>query len=165
MTARERIHALVDDLPEEEVPATLRIVEHLHELKGLGAKALQVIAQELSKAGYQGTPDEVEDIFQEALLSMYRYSGKGQKPNSVSAYFLTVCRNAARRHLEKEIRVERTQRELESDPVLVALREAPLDDEPLTDEDLTALEEAREDVAQGRLISHDEVRRRFLGDR
>jgi hypothetical protein len=84
MTARERLHALVNDLPEEEVDATLRFVEHLH------------------------------------------------GP--------------------------------ESDPVLVALREAPLDDEPLTDEDLMALEEARKDVAQGRLISHDEVRRRFLGD-
>ncbi|HET9209201.1 MAG TPA: hypothetical protein VFR03_02320 [Thermoanaerobaculia bacterium] len=84
MTARERLRALVDDLPEEEVQATLRFVEHLHEL--------------------------------------------------------------------------------ESDPVLMALREAPLDDEPLTDEDLTAIEEAREDIAQGRLISHEEIRRRFLGD-
>ena len=73
MTNRERLRALVDDLPEEEVYATLRFVEHLHEP--------------------------------------------------------------------------------EQDPVLVALRDAPLDDEPLTDEDLTALEEAREDVAQGRLIS------------
>jgi len=163
MSARERIHALVDDLPEEEVPATLRFVEHLHELKGLGVEALQVIAQELSKAGYQETPDEIEDIFQDALFSMLRYSGKSHEPRSVRAYFLTVCRNATKRHLE-EIRVERAQKERESDPVLVALREAPLDDEPLTDEDLAALEEARKDVAQGRLISHDEVRRRFLGD-
>jgi DNA-directed RNA polymerase specialized sigma24 family protein len=164
MTAKERIHALVDDLPEEEVHATLGFVEHLHELKGLHAKAFRVIAQELKRASYQETPTVVEDVFQDALLSMCRYYGKGRKPKSVSAYFLTVCRNAARRYLKKEIQVERSQRELESDPVLVALREAPLDDEPLTDEDLAALEEARKDVAQGRLISHDEVRRRFLGD-
>jgi hypothetical protein len=84
MTARERLHSLVDDLPEEEVHATLRFVEHLHEP--------------------------------------------------------------------------------EQDPVLVALRDAPLDDEPLTDEDLIAIEEAREDIAKGRLISHEEIRRRFLGD-
>jgi predicted transcriptional regulator len=45
-----------------------------------------------------------------------------------------------------------------------ALREAPLDDEPLTDEDLIAIEEAREDIAKGRLISHEEIRRRFLGN-
>lgn len=45
-----------------------------------------------------------------------------------------------------------------------ALRDAPMDDEPLTEEDLAALEEAWEDVAQGRLISHGEIRRRFLSD-
>ena len=44
-----------------------------------------------------------------------------------------------------------------------ALRDAPVDDEPLTEEDLAALEEAWEDVAHGRLISHEEIRRRFLG--
>jgi hypothetical protein len=46
--------------------------------------------------------------------------------------------------------------------LVAALREAHMDDEPLTEEDLKALEQAREDVAQGRLISHAEIRRRFL---
>jgi hypothetical protein len=55
-------------------------------------------------------------------------------------------------------------REYETDPVMAALRDAPMDDEPLTEEDLATLREAREDVAQGRLISHEHVRRRFLGD-
>jgi hypothetical protein len=54
--------------------------------------------------------------------------------------------------------------ESEPDPVLVALRDAPVDDEPLTDEDLTALAESREDVARGRLTSDEEIRQRFLGD-
>lgn len=45
------------------------------------------------------------------------------------------------------------------DPVAVSLVEAPLDDEPLTDEDIAALEEAREEMKAGKLTSHDEVMR------
>jgi predicted transcriptional regulator len=81
MTERERLHALVDDLPEEKVHAVLRLVEYL--------------------------------------------------------------------------------RNPEEDPVLRALRDAPPDDEPITQEDLAAIEEAEEDVRQGRLIPHEEVCRRL----
>lgn len=84
MTERERLHALVDDLPEEEVHTVLRFVECL--------------------------------------------------------------------------------RNPEEDPVLKALREAPPDDEPITQEDLAAIEEAWEDVRRGRLIPHEEIRRRVLGE-
>ena len=52
----------------------------------------------------------------------------------------------------------------ENDPVLKALRDAPPDDEPLTEEDVAALEEAYEDLAQGRGVTHAEVRRRLLGE-
>lgn len=45
------------------------------------------------------------------------------------------------------------------DPVAVSLAEAPLDDEPLTDEDIAALEEAREDIKAGRLIPAEELYR------
>ena len=45
------------------------------------------------------------------------------------------------------------------DPVAVSLAEAPLDDEPLTDEDIAALAEAREEMKAGNLTSHDEVMR------
>lgn len=45
------------------------------------------------------------------------------------------------------------------DPVAVSLAEAPLDDEPLTDEDIAAIKEAKEDMAAGRLISHEEMMR------
>lgn len=51
----------------------------------------------------------------------------------------------------------------EDDPVLKVLQDAPPDDEPLTEEDVAALEEAYEDLAQGRIFSHEEVRRRLLG--
>jgi hypothetical protein len=36
---------------------------------------------------------------------------------------------------------------------------APLDDEPLTAEDLDAMRELREDAAAGRLVSLDDIRR------
>jgi hypothetical protein len=51
----------------------------------------------------------------------------------------------------------------EGDPVSKALRDAPPDDEPVTEEDLSALREAWEDVRQGRVTPHEEVRRRVLG--
>ena len=44
----------------------------------------------------------------------------------------------------------------EEDPLLVALRNAPLDDEPLTDEDIAAIGEGLEDIKQGRTIPWDE---------
>ncbi len=44
-----------------------------------------------------------------------------------------------------------------ADPVLVALLNAPEDDEPLTDEDLLALEEARADREAGRTIMLDDL--------
>jgi predicted transcriptional regulator len=50
-----------------------------------------------------------------------------------------------------------------SDPVLRALMNAPLDDEPLTEEELEAIEEGRRDLAEGRVVSHEEARRRLLG--
>ena len=45
------------------------------------------------------------------------------------------------------------------DPFLRNLAEAPWDDEPLTDEDIAALAEAREEMKTGKLTSHDEVMR------
>jgi hypothetical protein len=81
MTDRERLLSIVVDLPEDEVPAALRLLEHLRE----------------------------------------------------------------------------------GDPVLAALQNAPPDDEPVTEEDLAALEEAWEDVGHGRITPHEEVRRRVSG--
>jgi len=50
------------------------------------------------------------------------------------------------------------------DALLQALRNAPLDDEPLTAEDEAALGEAERDRAEGRVVSHEEARRRLLGE-
>lgn len=51
----------------------------------------------------------------------------------------------------------------QEDPVARALREAPEDDEPLTAHDREALEESDRDVEAGRVVSHQEARRRLLG--
>ena len=41
------------------------------------------------------------------------------------------------------------------------LREAESDDEPVTEEDLAAIAEAQADLAAGRVVSHQEMRREF----
>ena len=46
-------------------------------------------------------------------------------------------------------------------PALRALAHAPADDEPVTEADRRAMEEAEEDVRAGRLIPHEEVKRRL----
>ncbi len=51
-----------------------------------------------------------------------------------------------------------------SDPVLRALHEAPIDDEPLTAEDLADLEAAERDWQEGCVIPHDQARRELLGE-
>lgn len=45
------------------------------------------------------------------------------------------------------------------DPVLAAFREAPLDDEPWTEQDEQAAAEGRADVAAGRTVSLEEAMR------
>ena len=55
-----------------------------------------------------------------------------------------------------------------ADPLLRLVRAAPLDDEELSADDLVALDEARADVAAGRVLSHEQVVRGRLspgGDR
>lgn len=47
---------------------------------------------------------------------------------------------------------------------LWSLADAPLDEEPLSLQDQRALDEAEEDLAHGRVVSHEEARRRLLGE-
>ena len=44
-------------------------------------------------------------------------------------------------------------------PLLKSLMEAPWDDEPLTEEDIKAIEESRKDIAAGRVVSQEELKR------
>ncbi len=45
-----------------------------------------------------------------------------------------------------------------TDPVIAAFRDAPIDDEPWTEEDEAAAAEGRADLAAGRTVSLDETR-------
>lgn len=49
--------------------------------------------------------------------------------------------------------------DLEDDPVIVAFRDAPVDDEPWTEQDEAAATEGRADIAAGRTVSLDEAMR------
>lgn len=48
-----------------------------------------------------------------------------------------------------------------SSPLARALRNAPLDDEPLSEDERKALDEAWEDIRAGRIVSHQEMRRQL----
>ncbi len=62
-----------------------------------------------------------------------------------------------------EREAQRTLRLLDDlrDPVAVFLDNAPLEDEPTTPEEEAAVAEARADVAAGRTVSLDEIKREF----
>jgi predicted transcriptional regulator len=47
------------------------------------------------------------------------------------------------------------------DPVIAAFRDAPEDDEPWTDEDEATAAEGRADIAAGRTVSMEEIKREF----
>jgi hypothetical protein len=49
--------------------------------------------------------------------------------------------------------------DMRDDPVIVAFRDAPTDDEPWTEEDETAAAQGRADLAAGRTTSLDEALR------
>ena len=79
---------------------------------------------------------------------------------------------APRDHLHRlvdtlpESELERAERVLEAlrqvaEPYYRPLEDAPLDDEPETAEEREAVEEARSDVAAGRVIPHEDVKRRW----
>lgn len=44
------------------------------------------------------------------------------------------------------------------DPVIRAIRSAPIDDEPVTDEDRQAIAEGYQDIAAGRVFSNEQIR-------
>ncbi len=48
-----------------------------------------------------------------------------------------------------------------SDPVPLALRDIPFDDEPETEAERAAVAEALRDIEEGRVIPHDEVMRKY----
>ena len=63
---------------------------------------------------------------------------------------------AAKRFLEN-------LRSRSKDPLRMLLDEAPLDDEPVTAEDLAAIQEGLADKARGEVVSHEEAERLLMG--
>lgn len=61
---------------------------------------------------------------------------------------------------DAEVALRAVEREHE-DPVVVAFRDAPEDDEPWTDADEAAAADGRADIAAGRTVSLAEVKREF----
>ena len=49
----------------------------------------------------------------------------------------------------------------QDDPVFRAMHSAPVDDEPLSDEDRKAIDEGHRDIAAGRCISDDIIRHKL----
>ena len=47
------------------------------------------------------------------------------------------------------------------DPVASSLADVPVDDEPVTEDDLSAIEESDADIAAGRVVSLEQLRREF----
>ena len=47
------------------------------------------------------------------------------------------------------------------DALALSLDQAPYDDEPVTDRDWEAIKEANGDIAAGRVVSHEEMKREF----
>ena len=58
---------------------------------------------------------------------------------------------------------ERRLMQLRDDPVLRAFLEAPEDGEPLTEEDIAAIEEAKAEIARGEVYTLEEVAQRLRG--
>lgn len=71
----------------------------------------------------------------------------------------------ARRAPRFDRRPPAPETETEHDPVLALLAAAPLDDEPVTDDDRRHLDEGRRAFREGRVVSSEDVRRGCLGAR
>jgi len=70
----------------------------------------------------------------------------------------------AKEKLRERVELEEAARALQlleerGDPVIATFRDAPIDDEPWTEEDEAAAAEGRADLAAGRTVSLDEAMR------
>jgi hypothetical protein len=63
--------------------------------------------------------------------------------------------------LEAEETLAFIARRRDLDPVIEAFENAPIDDEPFTEEDERALEEARAEYRRGETVPLDEIRHEF----
>lgn len=90
-------------------------------------------------------------------------NGSAEPAGALSFITEMTAKEQLRERIEAltEPEAERTLRllDLDTDPVIAAFRDAPLDDEPWTDEDEAAAAEGRADIAAGRTVSLTEAMR------
>jgi len=84
MTDKERLHSLVEDLPEAEVHAALRFVQYLRQ------EALDPVARALQEAPYDDEPVTAEDLAELEAAERDRQQGR------------VVSHDEARRELLRE---------------------------------------------------------------
>lgn len=70
------------------------------------------------------------------------------------------CRRLSKTEMRSEYRFDyEKSRPNRFDPLRRALEAAPVDDEPLTDDDVKAIREGREERVKTEMVSHDEIKR------
>jgi len=114
---------------EPRTQGTLLAFITSEELELLRKPATRTIRRELGKAGLDQSP-HIEEVFQESLVKFLQCQADGKPIQNVSAYFMIICRNAARKYMKTVIRRQRTE-----EPWSEALEgQICLPDEPLVDE-------------------------------
>lgn len=100
------------------------------ELQGLGEPTMRTIRRELGKAGLD-QDQHIEEVFQDSLLKTFlKCQAVGKPIRNIHAYFITTCRNTARKYMETVIRAQKTE-----EPWSEAMEgQICLPDEPLVDE-------------------------------
>jgi RNA polymerase sigma factor (sigma-70 family) len=86
------------------------------DLMPLRRSAYRAIQAELRKANLRRCND-IEDIFQDACLNTVGFLRKSHKIENLENFFLTTCRNSARRYMRKAINRERAQGRFPTDLV------------------------------------------------
>jgi hypothetical protein len=136
VSTRERLHRLIDKLPERELRAVLRFIETRTRTIGNVTAAIGEPEPEPPAAGRRPVEETIAELRHVLNAEQVSVSADG-------SYW-----SAKYRHGWEEI-----------DPVLVSLYSAPFDDEPDTPAETAAVEAARQEVARGETVSLEELRR------
>ena len=90
-----------------------------------------------------------------------RWTGRAGRPAAVPSKETMTAKEKLRERIEAMGEEEASEAlrllDLRSDPVIIAFRDAPIDEELWTEEDEAAAAEGRADVAAGRTVPLDEA--------
>jgi RNA polymerase sigma factor (sigma-70 family) len=117
---------------EVRIQGTLLAYITREELQGLGELAMRTIRRELGKAGLDQA-QHIDEVLQESLVGIFLKCQTDGKPIwNIRAYFITVCRNTARKYMEKVIRTRELEEQwAEAMAGQNRLHELPLDEHSL----------------------------------